>query len=301
MATLRPAPGVGACGPLARDRADRSSPLGLGAARRAQPRRCSDAELNVGYWVDEGLSVGIADRPLTDIPGVLRQDGSPPLYYMLLHVWMSLAGSDEKATHTLSLLFALLAVPAAFWARGARVRPPRGVVRGGARRAQPVPHAVRAGDAHVLARRAARACSRTALYLRAYTGDERPARRWPVLFGLALAAVLYTHNWALFLGVGDVASPGSGCSAWRPRPSAGRGCATARSGSGWPRCCTCRGCRRCCSRPRTRARRGRASPATRTSRWRRRTGCSATRRGSCSWSRPAAARSRSCGRGAAGG
>ena len=41
-------------------------------------------ELSVGYWVDEGLSVGIADRPLTDIPGILRQDGSPPLYYCCL-------------------------------------------------------------------------------------------------------------------------------------------------------------------------------------------------------------------------
>ena len=90
------------------------------------PRRCSsalsltlkDAELNVGYWVDEGLSVGIADRPLTDIPGILRQDGSPPLYYMLLHVWMALAGSGERATHTLSLLFALAAVPVAFWGAG---------------------------------------------------------------------------------------------------------------------------------------------------------------------------------------
>ena len=44
----------------------------------------------------------------------------------------------------------------------------------------------------------------TSLFLRAYTVDERPARRWPVLFGLALAAALYTHNWALFLGRGDV-------------------------------------------------------------------------------------------------
>ncbi len=41
----------------------------------------------------------------------------------------------------------------------------------------------------------------TSLYLRTYAVDERPARRWPVLFGLALAAALYTHNWALFLGV----------------------------------------------------------------------------------------------------
>src|SRR4051794_23668457 len=68
------------------------------------------------FWIDEGLSVGIASHSLTDIPGLLRQDGSPPLYYMLLHVWMSSFGSGEAATHTLSLLFALLAVPVALWA-----------------------------------------------------------------------------------------------------------------------------------------------------------------------------------------
>ena len=43
--------------------------------------RLKTAELGVGYWVDEGLSVGIADRPLLDIPGILRQDGSPPVSY----------------------------------------------------------------------------------------------------------------------------------------------------------------------------------------------------------------------------
>jgi hypothetical protein len=71
--------------------------------------------LGIGYWIDEGLSVGIADRPLTDIPGVLRLDGSPPVYYMLLHVWLGLTGSDtESSTRLLSLIFALLTIPLAF-------------------------------------------------------------------------------------------------------------------------------------------------------------------------------------------
>ena len=48
---------------------------------------------------------GIASHPLTDIPGVLRADGSPPLYYMLLHVWIGVIGGDGEArTHALSLL-----------------------------------------------------------------------------------------------------------------------------------------------------------------------------------------------------
>src|SRR3954454_21466182 len=73
-------------------------------------------QAGVGFWIDEGLSVGIADRPLGDIPGVLRMDGSPPLYYMLLHAWMAVAGPSELATHAFSLLTALVAVPVAWWA-----------------------------------------------------------------------------------------------------------------------------------------------------------------------------------------
>ena len=40
--------------------------------------------LGAALWMDEGLSIGIASQPLLDIPHVLRVDGSPPLYYMLL-------------------------------------------------------------------------------------------------------------------------------------------------------------------------------------------------------------------------
>ena len=45
--------------------------------------------LGASLWMDEGLSIGIASQPLLDIPGTLQVDGSPPLYYMLLSVWMS--------------------------------------------------------------------------------------------------------------------------------------------------------------------------------------------------------------------
>src|SRR5690348_9002390 len=58
------------------------------------------------FWGDEGLSIGIAAHPLGQIPTVLHQDGSPPLYYMLLHFWMGLFGSSEVATHALSMVFA---------------------------------------------------------------------------------------------------------------------------------------------------------------------------------------------------
>src|SRR3954454_15880222 len=105
-----------------RARAARSArvvvPLGLGLLIAAS-LVLRTRQLDVGYWIDEGLSVGIADRPLTDIPGVLRVDGSPPLYYMFLHVWMSLFGAGEPSTRAFSLLIALACVPAAWW--GGRV------------------------------------------------------------------------------------------------------------------------------------------------------------------------------------
>ena len=55
--------------------------------------------------------MGIASHGLTDIPSVLRLDGSPPLYYMLLHVWISVFGNGEGETHGMSVGFALARDP----------------------------------------------------------------------------------------------------------------------------------------------------------------------------------------------
>src|SRR3954469_19247602 len=70
---------------------------------------------NAAFWIDEGLSYGISSHHLFSIPHVLRQDGSPPLYYMLLHVWIGVFGTSEATTHTLSLIFALLTIPVGYW------------------------------------------------------------------------------------------------------------------------------------------------------------------------------------------
>src|SRR4051812_5915093 len=67
------------------------------------------------YWIDEGLSIGIAHHKFLDIPSVLRQDGSPPLYYMLLHLWISIFNTRENATHALSLVFSTLTIPVGLW------------------------------------------------------------------------------------------------------------------------------------------------------------------------------------------
>jgi hypothetical protein len=68
------------------------------------------------FWFNEALATGIASHPLSALPGVLRDAGSSPLYYVVLHVWIDGFGSGETATHVLSLLCGLISIPAGMWA-----------------------------------------------------------------------------------------------------------------------------------------------------------------------------------------
>jgi len=70
-------------------------------------------------WLDEALSVNIARLPLGAIPEALRHDGSPPLYYVVLHGWMRLFGSGDGAVRALSSVFSIAALPP-MWFAGRR-------------------------------------------------------------------------------------------------------------------------------------------------------------------------------------
>jgi mannosyltransferase len=67
------------------------------------------------YWGDEAIAIGIAAHPVGSLPHYLANDGSPPLFYLMLHFWMELFGRSGPATHALSMVAGLLAVPAAWW------------------------------------------------------------------------------------------------------------------------------------------------------------------------------------------
>lgn len=71
-------------------------------------------------WLDEALSVNIAKLPLSELPAALRQDGAPPLYYLLLHGWMAVFGTSTTAVRALSAVFAVAALPLA-WLLGRRL------------------------------------------------------------------------------------------------------------------------------------------------------------------------------------
>src|ERR1700745_405368 len=103
---------MSAMGP-AQPRAARAQVVAMVGLLMAASLVLRTGRLDIGYWIDEGISVGIASHGLGQIPAALHQDGSPPLYYLLLHEWIRLAGTREGAARSLAAVVGIAAVPAA--------------------------------------------------------------------------------------------------------------------------------------------------------------------------------------------
>ncbi|HXV56292.1 MAG TPA: glycosyltransferase family 39 protein [Gaiellaceae bacterium] len=158
--------------------------------------------LGESLWIDEGISAGIASHGLGELPGLLRLDGSPPLYYALLHGWIEVAGSGDAALRVPSLVFALLTVPAALWLGrslfGARAGWLCAVL------AALSPFLTRyAAEARMYALVGLLSTLATGVFLHAYVQRRR---RHAALFAALLTVLLYTHYWALFFALGAAAA-----------------------------------------------------------------------------------------------
>jgi mannosyltransferase len=150
-------------------------------------------------WMDEAITTGVSSHALTTIPQVLRFDGNPPLYYMMLHIWMSLFGSSEAATHSLSVVFGVLTIPVGGWACWTMF----------GRRAGIMAALLFAFNAWLTAY-----AQETRMYeLMGLFGTMATAgfvlgfvyrrRRFLILFGVSLALMLYTHSWGTFFFAGS--------------------------------------------------------------------------------------------------
>jgi hypothetical protein len=158
--------------------------------------------LRSGYWIDEGISVGIASHPLSDIPRALIEDGSPPLYYVLLHGWIALFGAGEAATRSLSLLFALATVPAAWWAARSIFGPRAGAIAAGAAAGCPF-LTLYAQETRMYSLVALLSLLASASFVLAFAQGRRSQL---VPLGIWLVLLLYTHNWGVFLCAGMAAA-----------------------------------------------------------------------------------------------
>jgi uncharacterized membrane protein len=149
----------------------------------------------VSLWLDEGISIGIASHPAADIPGLLVQDGSPPLYYLLLHGWIRLFGDGPVAVRSLSLLAALAMVPVAYWA-GRSLFGSRAAWIGAALAATSPYLSLWGREARMSTLLALLALVAVTTFLHAFAFGRR---RWIPGFVVSLALVCYTHNWGLYL------------------------------------------------------------------------------------------------------
>lgn len=161
-------------------------------------------------WLDESLSVQIARKPLPQLFAALRQDGAPPLYYLLLHGWMAVFGTGTYAVRALSSVIGIVTLPLAY-RTGKRL--------GGRQLAVPMllltataPYAVRySTETRMYALVLALVLGGIPLLLDALNAPTRGR-----LLGVTLltAALAYTHYWTLYL-LGPVALWLAWHRAWR--------------------------------------------------------------------------------------
>lgn len=147
-------------------------------------------------WLDEAQTVAISRLPLGDIPGALRHDGAPPLFYVLLHGWMTVFGTGEVSVRFLPGLFSLASLPLA-WLAGRRL--------GGSRVAWAAVVLLASSPFAVRYATEARMYSLVVfLVLVGYLAvremlDQPSSARAAAGVGLVTAALLLTHYWSLYL------------------------------------------------------------------------------------------------------
>lgn len=146
-------------------------------------------------WLDEALTVDIARLPLGKIPGALRRDGAPPLFYVLLHFWMKAFGQSDLAVRSLSGVFSCATLPFV-WVAGRRL--------GGRTAGVAALLIVASSPFAIYYGTEARMYALVAFLVAAGAVAVMRALEWPrpgniVATGLCAAALLYTHYWSLYL------------------------------------------------------------------------------------------------------
>ena len=158
--------------------------------------------LGASLWMDEGLSIGIASQPFFDIPGVLKQDGAPPLYYMMLHVWMEVFGNGPSETQGLSVAISLLAIPGGLWAGWTLFNRRAGLILATLAAFNPF-LTTYAQETRMYSLMVVLSLLTSAAFIHVYVYGNR---RYLPLFAVLVAAILYTHSWGIFVTAGLIVS-----------------------------------------------------------------------------------------------
>lgn len=150
----------------------------------------------MGFEIDEAYSVRLASLGVVDMVKGTAADQHPPLYYLLLHLWMQAAGQSPVAVRLLSALLGWLTVPLLYLV-GRRFGAQAGLLAAGLLAISPA-HIWHSQIARMYALLVLLGTASTWLAWRWWAEGDQPRRRLWLYAGITLAA-LYTHYFALFL------------------------------------------------------------------------------------------------------
>jgi len=146
-------------------------------------------------WQDEAYSVVLARQDVGTIIERQVEDSSPPLYYLLLHIWIRMFGDSELCARLFSALLGICLVAATLFIASRLFRPAVGLWAGGMLAVAPLA---------VYYSQEARMYSLTPLlaiisvYL-CHLMTERPSPKRVAWFIVVTAAMLYTQNYGVFV------------------------------------------------------------------------------------------------------
>jgi mannosyltransferase len=148
-------------------------------------------------WIDEAYSVLVAWKGPAGILDALTRDGSPPLFYLVLHAWVKLFGSSALAVRLLPAIFGLMGVLAVFWlARALLPSRPRAAIIAGMMTAISPLHIYYSQQCRMYSLAFLVAVLSLFTSWRILSGDRR---KDIAVHGLVLALGLYIHNYFLFV------------------------------------------------------------------------------------------------------
>jgi 4-amino-4-deoxy-L-arabinose transferase-like glycosyltransferase len=146
-------------------------------------------------WVDEANGVLMSQRSLPELFESLKLDSSPPLYYIILHVWMVVFGDSEAALRLISVVAGLALVACVFIAGRRLFSLEIGAIAAVLVAVSPI-QVFYSQQARMYSLLAVVALLSFHWLWQAVTSGRR---RFVVGYGLATLAALYVHNHGLYL------------------------------------------------------------------------------------------------------
>ncbi|WP_081005904.1 glycosyltransferase family 39 protein [Pseudomonas asplenii] len=151
---------------------------------------------NASIWSDEGFSLELIAYPLTDIWKLSGRDVHPPLFYMLLHGWVALIGSNALIwTRGFSAVLGIVNVGLGIWL-ARMVSTPRAAITAGWLLAL-LPIAVRTSqDIRMYALMGVELTGATIALV--YWVGKPKKNIYLVIYALLMLSGLYTHYFSIF-------------------------------------------------------------------------------------------------------